>query len=143
MAPKTLVTNLAFELRLFTVLLNVCVQIVNLKIKKLDSNCYSYFLLLLCKSSIWFTEKHIFKIIIYFLIHQNVLQIMSFHLRYWYMMVSYTVFPHIVAAETILFWIYKILKLQIVSASYVMKTWIVSAPSEETIQGRKLYEEIR
>ena len=28
---------------------------------------YDYFLLLLCKSSIWFTEKHIFKIIIYFL----------------------------------------------------------------------------
>jgi hypothetical protein len=25
-----------------------------------------YFLLLLCKSSIWFTDKHIFKIIIYF-----------------------------------------------------------------------------
>ena len=32
---------------------------------------------LLCKSSIWFTEKHIFKIIIYFLIHQNAPQIMS------------------------------------------------------------------
>ena len=47
---------------------------------------HDYFLLLLCKSSIWFTEKHIFKIIIYFLIHQNVPQIMSFHLRY--MMVS-------------------------------------------------------
>ena len=43
---------------------------------------HDYFLLLLCKSSIWFTEKHIFKIIIYFLIHQNVPQIMSFHLRY-------------------------------------------------------------
>ena len=27
---------------------------------------HDYFLLLLCKSSIWFTEKHIFKIIIYF-----------------------------------------------------------------------------
>ena len=26
----------------------------------------NYFLLLLCKSSIWFTEQHIFKIIIYF-----------------------------------------------------------------------------
>ena len=47
---------------------------------------HDYFLLLLCKSSISFTEKHIFKIIIYFLIGQNVPQIMSFHLRY--MMVS-------------------------------------------------------
>ena len=28
---------------------------------------HDYFLLLLCKSSIWFTEKHIFKVIIYFL----------------------------------------------------------------------------
>ena len=27
---------------------------------------HDYFLLLLCKSSIWFTEQHIFKIIIYF-----------------------------------------------------------------------------
>ena len=27
---------------------------------------HDYFLLLLCKSSIWFTEEHIFKIIIYF-----------------------------------------------------------------------------
>ena len=27
---------------------------------------HDFFLLLLCKSSIWFTEKHIFKIIIYF-----------------------------------------------------------------------------
>ena len=27
---------------------------------------YDYFLLLLCKSSIWFTEKQIFKILIYF-----------------------------------------------------------------------------
>ena len=43
---------------------------------------HDYVLLLLCKSSIWFTEKHIFKIIKYFLIHQNVPQIMSFHLRY-------------------------------------------------------------
>ena len=34
---------------------------------------HDYFLLLLCKSSIWFTEQHIFKIIIYFLVHQNVL----------------------------------------------------------------------
>ena len=43
---------------------------------------HDYFLLLHCKSSIWFTEKHIFKIIIYFLIQQNMPQIMSFHLRY-------------------------------------------------------------
>ena len=27
---------------------------------------HDYFLLVLCKSSIWFTEKHIFKTIIYF-----------------------------------------------------------------------------
>ena len=27
---------------------------------------HDYFLLILCKSSIWFTEKHIFKMIIYF-----------------------------------------------------------------------------
>ena len=32
---------------------------------------HDYFLLLLCNSSIWLTEKHIFKIIIYLLIHQN------------------------------------------------------------------------
>ena len=31
--------------------------------------------LLLCKWSIWFTEQHIFKLIIHFLIHQNVPQI--------------------------------------------------------------------
>ena len=34
---------------------------------------HDYFLLLL-----WVTEKHIFKIIIYFLVHQNVSQIISF-----------------------------------------------------------------
>jgi hypothetical protein len=27
---------------------------------------HDYFLSILCKSSIWFTEKHIFKIVIYF-----------------------------------------------------------------------------
>ena len=43
-------------------------------------------LLLLFNLPICFTEKHIFKIITYFLIHQNVPQMMSFHLRY--MMVS-------------------------------------------------------
>ena len=31
-----------------------------------DGRSHDYFLLLLCKSSIWFTEQHIFKIIIYF-----------------------------------------------------------------------------
>ena len=53
---------------------------------------------------------------------------------------SDTVFPHIVAAETILFWIYKILKLHIFSTSYVMKTWIVSSLGAETIQGWKLFK---
>ena len=45
---------------------------------------HDYFLLLLCKSSFWFTEKHIFNIIIYFLMHQNVPQMISFHFRYLY-----------------------------------------------------------
>ena len=45
---------------------------------------HDYFLLLLCKSWVWLTEKHIFKVIIYFLIHQDLLQIMSLHLRYIY-----------------------------------------------------------
>ena len=35
-----------------------------IRLKKYSSEVY--FLLLVCKSSIWFTEKHIFKIIIYF-----------------------------------------------------------------------------
>ena len=35
-------------------------------IKRRRWKVHDYFLLLLCKSSIWFTEKHIFKIIIYF-----------------------------------------------------------------------------
>ena len=61
-----------------------------------------------------------------------------------------TVFPHIVSAAIILFWIYISWKFHIVSASYVMKTWIVSSLGAETIQGWKLfkggnytYEEIR
>ena len=35
-----------------------------------------------CKSSIWFTEKHIFKIIIYFFNTLKCAKIMSFNLRY-------------------------------------------------------------
>ena len=53
---------------------------------------------------------------------------------------SYTVFPHIVSAATILFWIYISWKFHIVSASYVMKTWIVSSLGGKTIQGRKLFK---
>ena len=41
---------------------------------------HDYFLLLLCKSPIWFTEKHIFKIIIKR--HEYLPQILSLHLRY-------------------------------------------------------------
>ena len=49
--------------------------------------------------------------------------------------ITCTVFPHIVSAETILFWIWK---------SKGHNTWICGNYSrEETIQGRKLYEEIR
>ena len=57
-----------------------------------------------------------------------------------YQISTYTVFPHIVAAETILFWIFKILQLHIVSASYVMKTWIAYSLGAETIQGWKLFK---
>ena len=77
---------------------NLFLQVVFDKIDKLflqlnrgRRKVHDYFLLQseLYKSSVWFTEKHIFKIVISmftFLIHQNVPQIMSFHLRY--MMVS-------------------------------------------------------
>ena len=47
--------------------------------------------------------------------------------------ISYTVFPRIVSAETILFWIYP----------YVLWPLITVHKCAETIQGRKLYEEIR
>ena len=36
-----------------------------------DGRSLTSFYLLLCKSSIWFTEQHILKIIIYFLIHTS------------------------------------------------------------------------
>ena len=44
-----------------------------------------------------------------------------------------TIFPHIVSAETILFWIWP----------YVLWPLITVHKCAETIQGRKLYEEIR
>ena len=43
---------------------------------------HDYFVILLCKSSIWFIEKNSFSKLSYiFLIDQNVPQIMSFHSR--------------------------------------------------------------
>ena len=45
----------------------------------------------------------------------------------------YTVFPHIVSAKTILFWL----------LPYVLWPLITVLKCAETIQGRKLYEEIR
>ena len=43
-------------IHVFSILHNICRR----------QKVHDYFLLLICKSSIWFTEKHIFKIIIYF-----------------------------------------------------------------------------
>ena len=45
----------------------------------------------------------------------------------------YTKFPHIVSAETILFWIWL----------YVLRPLVIVHKCAEIIQGRKLYEEIR
>ena len=69
-------------------------------------------------------------------------------MKCFYSIESSTVFPHIVAAATILFWIH-LGNYSNFHFPYVMKTWIVSSLDEETIQGeetnqgRKLYEEIR
>ena len=53
-----------------------------------------------------------------------------------------TVFPDIVSAETILFLIWKLQKIQIAVANFIfyLINWIFT---EETIQEWKLYEEIR
>ena len=48
-----------------------------------------------------------------------------------------TVFPYIVSAETILFWIWKS------KISQYIRPKVTVHKCEETIQGRKLYEEIR
>ena len=65
------------------------------------------------------------------------LQIPSTYLRIWNMngrfSLLHTVFPHIVSAETILFWLWL----------YVLWPLITVHKCAETIQGRKLYEEIR
>ena len=55
-------------------LIEYCFYICNATISQ---GGFDYFLLLLGKSSIWFTEKHVFKIIIYFLIYWNVPQIFT------------------------------------------------------------------
>ena len=52
---------------------------------------------------------------------------------FFWMIFWYTVFPHIVSAETILFWLWP----------YVLWPLVTVHKSAETIQGRKLYEEIR
>ena len=64
-----------------------CVKSLSINRKHGRRKVHDYFLLLLCKSSIWFTKQHMFRIIVYFLIYQNVSQIMSFHLKY--MIISY------------------------------------------------------
>ena len=65
-----------------------------------------------------------------------------------YTFVAHTIFPHIVSEETILFWIWKLKEIQIVAANFnflpnkLNFCW-GNYSREETIQGRKLYEEIR
>ena len=48
-----------------------------------------------------------------------------------------TIFPHIVSAETILFWIWKLQPIQIPSCQNIS---IFTAFAEETILGRKLFK---
>ena len=59
-----------------------------------------------------------------------------------------TAFPHIVSAETILFWIWKLWQIKIVAAIFQfllnkLNSSCENYSREETIQGRKLYEERR
>ena len=58
-------------------------------------------------------------------------------LEYLRAIIRYTVFPHIVSAETILF-----LNLEIQRSQYI-RPKVTVHKGVETIQGRKLYEEIR
>ena len=51
--------------------------------------------------------------------------------------VWFTVFPHIVAAATILFWIHLVRKLFKFSFPLCNEIWIVSSLDEETIQGEE------
>ena len=72
-------------------------------------------------------------------VYQNLLKIQNIKKQFFFILwISIrfkinTVFPHIVSAETILFWV----------RPYVLWPLITVHKCAETIQGRKLYEEIR
>ena len=96
---------------------------------------HDYFLLLLCKSSIWFTEKHIFKIIIYFF---NTSKCAANYV------ISFEVYDGFLGLNILKLWRQESLPFGPGRAAYIMRirSWTIRLPWSEPIWSDLIYKEM-